>query len=100
MPDKSDAVLKWTPTVLAVLVTVAFVGLLFMLLVRGIPEANKSAFDIVLGLLGGAVTAILNYYFGSSLSSAKKDDTIGAALNAASPAVPSTSTTVTTTTQP
>ena len=84
---------EWTPTVLALLVTIAFIGLIFVLFVQGIPDPNKSAFDIVLGLLGGAMTQILNFYFGSSAGSAKKDETISTALAAVSPPVPTTITT-------
>ena len=94
--ENESPVKQWTPAVLAVIVALAFLGLLFMLFFRAVPADNRSAFDIVLGLLGGALTAILNYFFGSSVGSAKKDATISTALAAVTPVVPSTTVTTTT----
>ena len=74
------AVKDWTPQVLAVAVITSFMILMFAMFKGVIPEANKDAFNILIGVLGGAVAQILSYYFGSSRGSATKDDTISDAL--------------------
>ena len=81
--------------VIAILVVLAFMGMLVMLFMHAIPDANKSAFDIALGLIGTLVAAIVNYWFGSSSGSAAKDKTISTALATAAPIVQSTVTTTT-----
>lgn len=96
----SDTAKAWAQLAFAVLTIAAFIGMLFMLFLRAIPDANKSAFDIALGLVGTLVATMVNYLFGSSLGSAAKDRTISAALVAASPPVVPSTTTTTTTVQP
>ena len=54
----------------------AFIVLLFMMLTHAIPEANKSAFDILLGMLGGNMLTVMTYYFGSSRGRRAKDEVI------------------------
>ena len=46
---------------------------------HAIPEANKSAFDILLGMLGGNLLTVMTYYFGSSRGSRAKDEILGRA---------------------
>ncbi|MDE1906857.1 MAG: hypothetical protein KGH75_10465 [Rhodospirillales bacterium] len=75
------AVRDWMPGILAVTVTCGFFGLLAYLLRFQVPEDNRDVLNILLGSLGTAWLSIIGYYFGSSLSSAKKDAAIGAALN-------------------
>jgi hypothetical protein len=67
----------WTPQVLALITFAAFFTLLFIMVHRSIPIANQQAFNILLGVLAGAVTQVLNYYFGSSSGSAAARDVIG-----------------------
>ena len=67
----------WVPSTLAVTVVGAFVGLLIMLLTSQIPDTNRDAFNLLLGMLGGSVTSVFGYYFGSSRSSREKDQIIG-----------------------
>ena len=70
----------WVPATLAVTVHVAFFGLLWAMLLRALPETNKSAFDILLGMLGTGIASVWSYYFGSSVGSQRKDNTINKAL--------------------
>jgi len=69
------------PKILAAATLVTFYVLVFVLVRVPIPEANRSAFDITLGAVVGAVTTVMAYYFGSSSSSRAKDRAIGEALN-------------------
>lgn len=71
----------WVPAALAVTVHVAFFGLLWAMLVRALPEANKSAFDILLGMLGTGIASVWSYYFGSSVGSKAHAETIAKALD-------------------
>jgi hypothetical protein len=74
------AVRDWVPQTLAIANTVAFLVLLFWMFTGVLPAENSTAFNILLGLLGGAQTSILQYYFGSSRGSSSKDTTISDAL--------------------
>ena len=84
--DRSDARARqvalrdWVPTALAIGNAAAFFILLFLMLSRAIPEGNKSAFDILLGMLGGNLLTVMTYYFGSSRGSRAKDEVIGRAV--------------------
>lgn len=60
----------WTPQTLACVTFAAFFVLLFLMVKHAVPPENQQAFNILLGVLAGAVTQILNYYFGSSSGSA------------------------------
>jgi len=66
-----------TPKVLAYLV-IAFTGIIEgYALLHGLPEAiDKVIVGRILGTLDSASILVLGYYFGSTLSSRKKDDTI------------------------
>lgn len=69
------------PAALAVTSVVAFFVLLFLMLSHSIVEANKSAFDILLGMLAGSLTTEMTYYFGSSRGNREKDAVFGQAVN-------------------
>ena len=66
-----------TPAILAFFITSGFFGILAFMLKYDIPATNKTELDLILGSLGTAWIAVVSYYFGSSVGSRAKDDTIG-----------------------
>tara|TARA_R100000808_G_scaffold22265_1_gene48353 strand:- start:670 stop:1134 length:465 start_codon:yes stop_codon:yes gene_type:complete len=68
--DRQDARERFqkdpTPKLLAVLAMVGFLAYIFMVTLQA-PEANDDAIvNLVLGYLGGLVTGVTSFYFGSS----------------------------------
>jgi len=59
--------------VLGALVVLGFMGLLGVLIFKGIPEINKDILNITVGALIGSFTSIVGYFFGSSKGSADKN---------------------------
>ena len=57
------------PSVLAVMLTLGFFGILFAMMYYPIQAAAKSVIDIMLGSLGTAWISCITYYFGSSYGS-------------------------------
>ena len=78
--NRQVALKDWVPSALALALAASFFVLLFLMLTRTIPDANKDAFNILLGMLGGSLATVMTYYFGSSSGSAKKDETLAKAL--------------------
>lgn len=67
------------PDILAVLITVGFFGVLAYLLKYGVPKEGGEALLVMLGALGAAWGAVVNYYFGSSSGSAQKTELLARA---------------------
>lgn len=72
MPTK----LEYVPAALATLMCIGFFAVLFVMMFKAIPPANLSTVNIVIGAVGGSVTTIVAFYFGSSKSSQSKDETL------------------------
>lgn len=72
---QAGSAMAWGSPVVSVIVVLGFLGALFMFMVRPIPLDNSQStlLNILLGTLGAAFTQVVNYYLGSSASSAAKD---------------------------
>lgn len=66
--------------ILGAIIIVGFFTLLIILVFTQIPEQNKDLLNLVVGALIGSFGTVVTYNFGSSVGSAKKDDTINQAL--------------------
>jgi hypothetical protein len=80
----------WVPKVLAMAVTGGFFGILLLMALRAMPEANRDLVNVVVGALGTAWISIIGYYFGTSAGSMRKTELL------AQPSVPITSETAVT----
>mgnify|MGYP001610821372 FL=1 len=69
------------PGVIALGVLMGFFGLLALIAFRPLPTTAEAPLNVMLGALAGMVTAVAQYYFGSSSSSRAKDSTIAALKN-------------------
>jgi|TARA_R100000541_G_scaffold385_1_gene3278 hypothetical protein len=56
----------WTPRVVALVALVGFVGYIFLVTIQP-PDANSDTIvSLILGYMGGVVSAITSFYFGAS----------------------------------
>lgn len=62
------------PGVLAIGITLGFFGILTVMLAGAWKPSDNNALLILLGALGTSWGAVVNYYFGSSAGSARKDE--------------------------
>lgn len=65
---------SWIPGCLAILITLGFFGILIGMMTQTLKTDNNQALFIMLGALGAAWGGVVNYYFGSSAGSARKDE--------------------------
>jgi hypothetical protein len=65
------------PSLLALVVSLGFFGMLSYMLHNEVPEKNSQVLNIMLGSLGTAWIQVMSYYFGSSSGSAAKTEIIG-----------------------
>jgi hypothetical protein len=62
--------------VLGGLVVIGFFVLLYLLLLKTVPEQNRDLLNLVVGALIGSFASVVSYFFGSSAGSSAKDKTI------------------------
>ena len=70
------------PGALALLITIGFFGVLIGMMTGKLSTADNQALLIMLGALGAAWGAVVNYFFGSSAGSARKDELAAGAMPA------------------
>lgn len=63
----------WTPKILAFSILGGYFACLFWLLGHGMPGTGSESVIMMLGALSQTVTAVVAYYFGSSVGSRQKD---------------------------
>lgn len=71
---------SWVPGFLAVLITAGFFGILIGMMSGKLTTDDNQALLIMLGALGAAWGGVVNYYFGSSAGSARKDELAAGAM--------------------
>ncbi len=59
--------------VISFMVTLAFIGVTFMLFYRGIPDSSRDLANIMFGNLATMQAGVVAYWIGSSAGSAAKD---------------------------
>jgi len=69
MKDKRIAII-----ILGIVITLAFFGLLGLLVFQGIPEQNGELLYLAVGALIAGFSTVVSYFFGSSAGSAEKND--------------------------
>ncbi|QDP62933.1 MAG: hypothetical protein Unbinned5081contig1002_38 [Prokaryotic dsDNA virus sp.] len=62
------------PATLSVVITIGFFGVLYTMLIDGVPEGEKDVLLVMLGALGTAWANVCQYWFGSSTGSKEKTD--------------------------
>jgi len=71
--EKASLFAKEVPNILSVVITIAFVVLIYALFSEVVPGDNKDVFYILIGGLGTLVNQVFSFHFGSSSGSKAKD---------------------------
>lgn len=71
---------SWVPGAIAIFLHLLLAALLVMLSLHRVPQENKDAFMLALGMVSTGVASVWGYYFGSSSGSKAKDDVIAKAV--------------------
>lgn len=71
--DREIKTSDWMPKALALALVVGFFVVLGSVAFHDIPPNSENVWYLLLGVLGGAFTQVMNYYFGSSAGSAEKN---------------------------
>lgn len=72
------ALVDWMPKALALLVVAGFFGVIALMIYNELPPTGRDSLLVLVGALGAAFGAIIQYYFGSSAGSVDKSKTIAA----------------------
>lgn len=69
---KSKHASAYAPSIISLIVTVGFFGMLYVVFNKTLPEGSEQIANILLGVLGAGFTQVLNFWLGSSKSSQDK----------------------------
>ncbi len=69
------------PTFLAVFITIAVFGVIYILIFKELPAGNKEIIFTSFGIVLGKMGSIIDFFFGSSHGSEKKTDALIAQSN-------------------
>jgi hypothetical protein len=73
---REQSLRDWTPSVLAAVVTIGFFGVILWTLKWGLPADGLEVLLVLFGALSTKWSSIVDYYYGSSAGSARKQATI------------------------
>ena len=65
--------LGFMQSVIAIIIMAGFFGCIYLVMKHEVMQSMRDALLILIGSLGAAFGAVVNYYFGSSKGSADKD---------------------------
>jgi glycerol uptake facilitator-like aquaporin len=68
-----DSVALWGSVLISAIVTFGFFAMLYLVIKNDIPAGSRDLANIMLGSLGTSFTAVVGYWVGSSIGSARKD---------------------------
>lgn len=64
----------WMKTIVGIAIIVVFSSMVFTVTTQEIPKENREIIIHILGIVEGALMAIVTYYFGSSKGSQEKQE--------------------------
>lgn len=59
---------------LGFVIVAGFFALLYLLIIKEVPEQNSEVLNLIIGALIGSFTTIVGYFYGSSKGSSEKTD--------------------------
>lgn len=80
IPDA--AARDWIAGIVAIALIALLGGALYALFRIQVPDANHDVLLVVIGMLTGSVATIVNYFYGSSKSDARKDTALASLAGA------------------
>jgi hypothetical protein len=64
--------------ILALIISLGFFGLVFLLSFHAVPQENREIFNVLLGTLATTFVAVTSFFFGSNIGASAKDAMLAA----------------------
>ena len=77
--DLQKVTRSWVPSALSIIITLGFLGILVGMMSGDLTSSDNQALLIMLGALGAAFGAVINYWLGSTMGSSRKTELIAQA---------------------
>ena len=77
--DLQKVTRSWVPSALSIIITLGFLGILVGMMSGELTSSDNQALLIMLGALGAAFGAVINYWLGSTMGSSRKTELIAQA---------------------